>query len=259
MPESTSLETLNNFSASRELYELAVQEVIVRPIYSLMNRAKVDSEIEDDTIIWTDTLEAIIPMEKLRPAFIAACTKQTGSFAPNFFDVKNAYAEIQTRELNEKLLEEKRQHGFDPVRSCKEKEFHVTSDGLVNISISLDSPNEQAPCRICRYSDHENWCKSQVALYGEHKPLTVLQSNVREFKKPTAPTLSIEEIAALEAEHNNLVRALVADTEAQKRLFIVFDKGANCFKSPNFSRLTYSFDVVRKKIESYRKADEKRN
>lgn len=249
-----------NYSDSTELYKTAVLQVIVRPIYSLTNRAKVPGEMMEDAIIWTERLSGSVPIERLKQAFNLACNKQTSSFAPNYFDVKNAWNEIEASERQSRAFDIETEKQGNRIDYCPEKSRHINSDGDVEICSPVNwNDSAVLPCRACQPTAYETERANFIRKSGKveqtfEKTIEKMSANVLEFKAQIVePKLSIEEIAALEIEHNNLIKNFTTDPEQVRRLSLYFDEAADCFRNPDFAQVTHSFDAVKKKIESYKK------
>ncbi len=130
-----------------------------------MNRAKVPGEMMEDAIIWTRFLENVVPVARLVESFDLASEKQTSSFAPNYFDVKNAWKEIEATEFQSRSEAEKaRQSNRNPVENCPEKSRHMNPHGEVLICDPLNWNNEIAlPCKICRPAAYEAQRENYIA------------------------------------------------------------------------------------------------
>lgn len=235
---------------------MAVLEHLIKPIYSLMNKSKNNAEMHEDSIFWRDFLFGIVPVERLSQSLRHAIKKQTGSFAPNFFDVKNAWLEIAAKE-HEAAKEQELKN--NPAAACPGAKYHVGFD--VFAQIILMNPHTQLdelyPCPKCRILDFENKKKTDIALYGEIKPMIILEKMVEAHApKVEVEIIPLEEIAALELEHNSIVRQIAGD--AANGLLIVWDEGANCFARANYRSRTFSAEIVRKAIEDYRRILEKK-
>lgn len=222
-----------------------------------MNKAKIDSEMHEDSIIYTDFLYEKVPVEKLKTAFDFANEKRSSSFAPNGFDIKNAYAEIERLERETERARRARELKENPVLNCEKKQFHINADGeALRINPFNTAEDVTVPCWYCRSEAHDAAWTRFVEKNGgnEPKPLEI----VKAFAEPKPPPveeirLSDDEILALQTEHNSVVCQIVEEENARKNLMLIYDAGANVFKLPHRADLTYSAEVVKKKIENYRR------
>ncbi|HEX8637913.1 MAG TPA: hypothetical protein VF692_07625 [Pyrinomonadaceae bacterium] len=150
-------------------------QLVIRPLYSLTNRARIQSEMEEDSKIWRDALIAIVPIKMLKTCFERARDNTKSSFAPNYFDVKNEWLALESEIKNAEQKKLQTELDNDPVLRCSNKNLHQNDKGDVWRSFSLDQPDELVPCETCRFDDFLKWKRTQIALYGEHQPLTRLE------------------------------------------------------------------------------------
>jgi hypothetical protein len=260
--ESAPDTNLTTFSVPPELYKSAVLRIIIRPLYSLTNRAKSTGEMSEDALIWSEQLIETIPINQLKASWERACFNNKSSFAPNFFDVKNAFNELKTEIREQVRLEKELQQAEDrklnAVAHCVEKEKHANDSGYVEI-VNFFNTSEDiiAPCRACRPKAYDDWRERFIKANGDKKndnPLPNADAVVDKILSNSEPLedLTIAEANRLCDEHNRLIRQLVNEPDAWINLEIVFDEGANCFKLPHRADMTWSAEIIREKIESYK-------
>ena len=127
-----------------------------------------------------------------------------------------------------------------PCHACRPKSYEQKR------AESVEEHNRSfASRRLETKSDDE--IKNQEAINA--------QAKIIDFQKaaPTEEKLSLEEIAALEVEHNNLVKKFVEDADTRRRLSLYYDDHAECFRNPDFVNVTVSLEEMKRKIESYKK------
>ncbi len=172
-----------NFSglASKNPAYLANVLLIVKKTISLANQPPLaPADLGDRTADWMEELEPEIPLDLLPQTFTLARRNHSGSYPINCLEILDAWKanKADLRQKEEKRKAEAAQ--TDPVLNCANKDRHLNAEGTVKIVNLFDtSQDEIVPCQYCRFPDYEKWRKTQVALYGEHKPLVEINA---EFK-----------------------------------------------------------------------------
>lgn len=212
----------------------------------------------EDAEIWTNALIDLVPINRLAEVWAVAVERKTGDFAPNFFDVKNAWGAIVAAE--KKAEAERRAE--DPIARCTQAKNHRSDKGEIlaqNPYLDDKAPDQLMPCPHCRPDDLTAWRRHQKALYGEIKrPLFTPKMAVDDILAPSEEVLTLEAANALRDRYNDLVEALVGPDARKAKLFVVFDEGGNVFRYPHRVDVMFSAAVLRKKIEGYEKALEAR-
>ncbi|HEY8560481.1 MAG TPA: hypothetical protein VIL74_08895 [Pyrinomonadaceae bacterium] len=226
-------------------------QILIRPLYSLTNRAKINEEMIEDAIIWTDSLIGVVPVKRLKECWDLARDRQQGSFAPNFFDVKNAWSEIAAQEARRAENDRK----LSAAERCSGRQYHATKKGEIVAQNPHTGEDDLYPCPLCRKDDLEKVRKTQIAFFGEipAKPLTPQQA-VEKITRTAEVYLSEAEAREIVREYNALVCDLVADVETRKALFVFFDESANRFRYSGSAAPYRLFTVedVRKIIADYK-------
>jgi hypothetical protein len=223
-------------------------------------------DLADRAMDWQDELELEIPRERLPDAVRRARKNHKSSFALNLYEILNAWEEITGEETAERQKQIERERFKNPTLACLNEKYHINGKGEVLSDLFNAGNDEVSPCPVCREEDYKNWRKTQIALYGEHLPTIVKPAQERNaleiagnlFLDKLKVKISPEEIADLEFEYNSLVTDLVPDESARKNLLIVWDEGAEIFKHPNSALLTFTPEVIKKKIADYKKRIEER-
>jgi hypothetical protein len=211
--------------------------------------------------VWAEILFGIVPEERLPDAFKLAVRLHSSTFPINGYEIKLAWEQIEREEQNAAIEREKQRiKNQSPVDICSNRAQHINRDGEVKICNPLNFNEEIIlPCPACRPKAYDDQRARFIARNRvsevEIKPLEILEQFTSEKlpKKNEEVALPIEEINQLRDEHNRLVRELVADPEAIRNLEVVFDAGANCFKLPHRADLTFSPEILKKKISSYQR------
>jgi hypothetical protein len=219
-------------------------------------------DLADRAMDWQDELELEIPRERLPDAVRRARKNHKSSFALNLYEILTAWEEITAEEIADRQKQLQRERFENPTLACSNEKYHVNKQGDVFSDLFNTGTDEVSPCPVCREDEYKKWRKTQIALYGEHLPTIIkpaqefntLEAAGNLFLAKLKPQISAEEIADLEFEHNSLVTDLVPDEKARRDLLIVWDEGARCFCSEQFRSQTFTPDVIRKKIEGYKKA-----
>ncbi len=123
--------------------------------------------MQENSAVWRDVLFNTVPMIRLDDSFRRAIKNNRNSFAPNAFDLLNAFREIQTEEIKIKT------EALGEV--CPDEKAHLNKQREVVIYSLFTDTDELVPCKTCRIADYEKWRKNQASLYGEMQPLTKLQ------------------------------------------------------------------------------------
>ena len=220
--------------------------LIVDDSFSLSSQNATDAEKLARAEVWARVLFGVIPENRLQDAFDRAFQLHDSSFPVNAYEIKLAWEKIKTEEREAKIKTQ--------IAECPGAKYH-TNEGKSSL-VRLMNPHTQLdefyPCPKCRMEDFEKKKKTDIALYGEIKPMIILEKMVEAEKpKVAAETFSLKEIAALEIEHNSLVEKIAG--EGAKDLLIVWDSGAECFARKTYRARTFSVSVVRKMIEDYEK------
>lgn len=237
------------------MYRLKILEIVKR-VFILSNRQIINAELIEASQIWTDTLFEIVPGERLVASFNRAVRNNKSSFAPNAFDLINAWREVEAEETARRAEIEKERAEKNPVLRCPQKMSHVSSEGKIYINLHGDA-DVLAPCPFCRTEDFENWKKTEIALYGQPKTVTLpeISKSVYEPAFQNSPyqeeIISDEEARALTTEHNHLLGALY-DEQAVADLLVIFDEGGNCFRHPKRFIPQYTAKDMRERIERYK-------
>jgi hypothetical protein len=225
-----------------------------------MRRELSAQRMREDSEIDRDFLFDKVPVNRLAESFDYACDKQTSSFAPNAFDIKNAFREIEAKEKAAQIEADKlKASEVNPVDVCTNKKLHINARGWANYCNPFNFNEElPLPCHICRYKAHHNIRERYIKKHKtDIEPMRILETVVEAKPKPVEVRLSAEEIESLLTEHNSLVRQIVTDAEARLNLELVFDEGGNVFKLPHRADLLYSAVVVKRKIADYQRILEK--
>jgi len=203
---------------------------------------------------WTeDFLAEGIPRNRLADCYDAAREAHASIFPINSYEITQAWKQIVEKEREAKLKLEARRREEFPVEYCADRNDHISPTGEVKIFSLFTKTDEIVPCRKCRFEDYEKWRKKQVALYGEHQPLTVLQQTNNTPARIIEPDLTPAEVAELSSEFNALVRELVEDAATAEKMIVVFDEGSNRFHHPDSFHKLYRAEDLRRRIKDYRK------
>lgn len=213
---------------------------ITRPSFVLMRKKQIPEEIFEESVIFTNLLFGIVPIDALEQVFDEASQSQTSSFAPNGFDLKNKWLEIEARDREAKRKLRLQIEKENPVLTCLYKNLHVNKLADVKLSLFEDMPDSLAPCQQCRPQEFVKWRKTQNALYGEHRttPIEIKAKTDREpesIKRLASPILKPEVLTPTEAgnlrdEYNRLICELYPDKETRDQMCVEYDEGGECFR-----------------------------
>lgn len=242
---SSKLERVSKQGAIEEYRDAVL--LIVEDSFQLSSQNSTLAERLARTDVWARVLIDIVPEARLQDSFDRAFREHNSSFSINAYDIKIAWEKIKTEENEAKIKTQ--------AVECPGEKYHVNLD-KDNFLVILMNPHTQLdelyPCPKCRMEDFENKKKTDIALYGEIKPMIILEKMVEAEKpKVEAETFSLEEIALLEIEHNSLVKKIAG--AGAKDLLIEWNPGADCFTRRKYKAQTFSVSTVRKMIEDYRK------
>ena len=240
--------SLERKSKQDESEFLEAMYLVVDDSFELSSQNATDAEKTVRAEAWARVLFGVIPENRLPDAFDRAFQLHDSSFPVNAYEIKLAWEKIKSEEYEAKIKNQ--------IVECPGAKYHRGESTVNGFYVVLMNPHTQKdelyPCPKCRMEDFENKKKTDIALYGEIKPMIILEKMVEAEKpKVAAETLSLEEIAKLEIEHNSLVEKIAG--EGAKDLLIMWDSGADCFTRKKYRAQTFSVSVVRKMIEDYRK------
>ena len=192
--------------------------------------------------------------EKLyRRAMVTRAYKRANGDFCSFYltpeDLISEYPNLQ-KELGEKKSDDA------PVADCPQTHDADALDRLV-FYILGGIEEVVLPCHACRPAANEERRKEKAYIKRENvlKLAPAINENRPHEPRPRSE-YSLEEIAAMEIEHNRLVRQIVEDQSAHVHLLLVWDEGGQVFKLPHRADMTFSLDVVSKKIADYRQIAE---
>lgn len=207
---------------------------------------------------WQFILEDVIPVDDLPETYKLTAQTHPNAYLITAFDMLTGFEKLKTKRLEfaaEELAAKKKGNRID---YCPEKSRHTNADGDVEICNPVNwNESVVLPCRTCQPAAYETERAMFIQKSGKveqtiEMAMEKAETNILEFKQPEEPKLTIEEIATLEVEHNNLVRKFVSDEDTIRRLVIRYDEAAQCFRSPDFHAVTYSFSSVKRRIEDYK-------
>lgn len=153
---------------------------IVNKVLSLSVLSKSNAEIKEMVGVWTDALFSIVPESRLDDALSRAIKNHTTTFAINFFDVKNAYAELEAEESAEKERADTEERTLNRVAFCAEKHNHKSPDEAIQ-QYFVGGHWEWLPCVHCRPDAYWQRVKD-IKMNMEIKSNEAILAESEEFK-----------------------------------------------------------------------------
>jgi hypothetical protein len=255
-----------NFSNERESYRLAVLRHIIRPLYSLSTKAKIEAEMQEDSHYWADNLFGVIPSSYLAYSFRRASQNQSKGFAPNYFQLINEYKNIAREESERREKEQAKRIAENPVDHCKDKAQHVNPLGEIKFPNPFNQTEDLIlPCFTCRKKAHDerfaDFIRSQKSDENSRGKSLILPSPpaVEKIVRDATPKLSVvlpdvvgepEEMQKIADQYNELVDALVLNETNRRQMYVKYDEGGLTFKRI-ISYQTFSLETMQDLIKTY--------
>lgn len=195
----------------------------VKECLRLGNPFVTEEEIGLQTIIFSEHLFGEVPEYRLSDVLKQARNNRriTGSknyrstFPINYFELINAWDEIEERERIELARRAAAENLANPVNLCVMKKTHLNEFGTVKIFIGEMATGDDylVPCPTCKPAAHaqkiEEIKKERVEEDRAPAEIALDMLAAKRAEKSASPTeekLSIDELQALQDEHNSLVR-----------------------------------------------------